>query len=117
MCMTMFFVNLVKKDDVFELKFICNDVCWSVNEFGDDFGVDDFLVKLNVVFQTHVHAFSITTLTGFVFWMLHFFFGSREEFSSTTLLFLRICEECCGNGEEFLFEKMVNSSPMNSPTW
>ena len=108
MCMTMFFINLVKKDDVFELKFICNDVFWSANEFGDDFGVDDFLVKLNVVFQTHVHAFSTTTLTGFVFWMLHFVFGSREEFSSTTLLFLRICEEC-GNGEEFLFEKMVNS--------
>ena len=55
-----------------ELKFICNEVFWSANEFGfgDDFGVDDFFDKTNVVFQTHVHAFSTTTLTGFVFCML-----------------------------------------------
>ena len=61
-----------------ELKFICNEVFWSANEFGDDFGIDDFLDKLNVVFQTHVHAFSTTTLTGFVFCMMRFIFGSCQ---------------------------------------
>ena len=34
-----------------ELKFICNEVFWTANEFGDDFGVDDFLDKINVVFS------------------------------------------------------------------
>ena len=34
-----------------ELKFICNKVFWGANEFGDDFGIDDFLDKLNVVFK------------------------------------------------------------------
>ena len=29
-----------------ELKFICNEVFWSANEFGDDFGIDDFLDTL-----------------------------------------------------------------------
>ena len=33
-----------------EWKFICNDVFWTANEFRDDFGVDDFLNKFNVVF-------------------------------------------------------------------
>jgi hypothetical protein len=36
----------------------------------DNFGVDHFLDKINVVFQTH--AFSTTTLTGFVFCMVRF---------------------------------------------
>ena len=34
-----------------ELKFICNEVFWSANEFGDGFSLDDFLDKLNVVFS------------------------------------------------------------------
>ena len=45
----MFFVNLVKKENVFGLKFMCNEVFWRANEFEDDFGVDDFLDKINVV--------------------------------------------------------------------
>ena len=35
--------------------------------------------------------------------------------------FWNLCKQCVwrefGNGDEFLFEEMVNSSPMNSPTW
>ena len=65
-----------------ELKFICNEVFGSANEFGDDFDVDDFMDKINVVFQTHVHAFSTTTLTGFVFCMMRFIFGSCQLFTS-----------------------------------
>ena len=34
-----------------ELKFICNEVFWTANEFEDDFGIDDLLNKLNVVFS------------------------------------------------------------------
>ena len=75
-----------------ELKFICNEVFWSANEFGDDFGVDDFLNKLNVVFQTHVHAFSTTTLTGFVFCMMRFIFGSCQLFLSTVWMFLEFVQ-------------------------
>ena len=76
-----------------ELKFICNEVFWSANEFGDDFGVDDFLVKINVVFQTHVRAFSTTTLTGFVFCMMRFvFFGSCQLFLSTVWTFLEFVQ-------------------------
>ena len=34
-----------------EWKFICNEFYWTANEFGHDFGMDDFLDKLNVVFS------------------------------------------------------------------
>ena len=61
---------------------------WTANEFEDDFGIDDLLNKLNVVFQTHVHAFSTTTLTGFVFCMMRFIFGSCQLFLSTVWMFL-----------------------------
>ena len=84
----MFIVNLVKKENVLELKFICNEVFWTANEFGDDFGMDDFLDKLNVVFQTHAHAFSTTTLTGIVFCMIRFILGSWQLFLSTVWMFL-----------------------------
>ena len=67
-------------------KFICNEFYWTANEFGDDFGFDDFLDKLNVVFQTHVHAFSTTTLTGFVFCMMRLIFGSCQLFLSTVVM-------------------------------
>ena len=72
---------------VLERKFICNEVFWTANEFEDDFCADDFLDKFNVVFQTHVHAFSTTTLTGFVFCMMRFIFGSCQRFLSTVLMF------------------------------
>ena len=74
-----------------ELKFICNEVFWNANEFGDDFGMDDFLNKLNVVFQTHVHAFSTTTLTGFVFCMMRFIFGSCQTIFVNSLDVFGIC--------------------------
>ena len=67
-----------------ELKLICNKVFWSANEFGDDFGIDDFLVKINVVFQT-------TTLTGFVFCMMRFVFGSCQLFFVNSLDVFGIC--------------------------
>ena len=75
-----------------ERKFICNEVFWTANEFEDDFGIDDFLNKFNVVFQTHVHAFSTTTLTGSVFCMMRFIFGSCQRFLSTVLMFLDFVE-------------------------
>ena len=75
-----------------ELKFICNEVFWTANEFGDDFGMDDFLDKLNIVFQTHVHAFSTTTLTGIVFCMMRFIFGSCQLFLSTVWMFLEFVQ-------------------------
>ena len=75
-----------------ELKFICNEVFWTANEFGDDFGMDDFLDKLNVVFKTHVHAFSTTTLTGIVFCMMRFIFGSCQLFLSTVWMFLEFVQ-------------------------
>ena len=65
---------------------------WTANEFEDDFGIDDFLNKLNVVFQTHVHAFSTTTLTGFVFCMMRFIFGSCQLFLSTVWMFLEFVQ-------------------------
>ena len=74
-----------------QLKFICNEVFWTANEFEDDFGIDDFLDKINVVFQTHVHAFSTTTLTGFVFCMMRFIFGSCQLFLSTVWDVFGIC--------------------------
>ena len=77
---------------VLERKFICNKVFWSANEFGDDFVIDDFLDELNVVFQTHAHAFSTTTLTGFVFCMMRFIFGSCQLFLSTVLMFLEFVQ-------------------------
>ena len=78
-----------------ELKFICNEVFWSANEFGDDFGVDDFLVKINVVFQTHVHAFSTTTLTGFVFCMMRFvFLEAANYFCQQFGRFWNLCKQC-----------------------
>ena len=48
----MFIVNLVKKENVLELKFICNEVFWTANEFGDDFDVtllkkDESLISPN----------------------------------------------------------------------
>ena len=73
-------------------KFICEKVIWSANEFGDDFGIGDLLDKFNVVFQTHVHAFSTTTLTGFVFCMMRFIFGSCQPFLSTVLMFLEFVQ-------------------------
>ena len=97
-----------------------DNVFWSANEFGDDFGMDDFLDKLNVVFQTHVHAFSTATLTGFVFCMMRFIFGSCQVFLSTVWMFFGICAN--GEFEENLememifFGKMVNSALLNSPT-
>ena len=75
-----------------EWKFICNEVFWTANEFEDDFGIDDFLSKFNVVFQTHVHAFSTTTLTGSVFCMMRFIFGSCQPFLSTVLMFLEFVQ-------------------------
>ena len=51
-----------------ELKLICNEVFWSANEFGNEFGVDDFWTRSTLFFK-HMHAFSTTTLTGFVFCM------------------------------------------------
>ena len=75
-----------------ELKFICNEVFWSANEFGDDFGIDDLLDKFNVVFQTQVHAFSTTTLTGFVFCMMRFILGSCQLFLSTVWMFLEFVQ-------------------------
>ena len=75
-----------------EWKFICNEVFWTANEFEDDFGIDDFLNKFNVVFQTHVHAFSTTTLTGSVFCMMRFIFGSCQPFLSTVLMFLEFVQ-------------------------
>ena len=87
-----------------ELKFICNEVFWTANEFEDDFGVDDFLDKINVVFQTHVHAFSTTTLTGFVFCMMRFIFGSCQLFVNSLDVF-----GICTNGafEENLEMEMI----------
>ena len=78
-----------------ELKFMCNEVSWTANEFEDDFGVDDSLDKTNVVFQTHVHAFSTTTLTGIVFCMMRFIFGSCQLFSSTVWMFLEFVQIVC----------------------
>ena len=77
-----------------ELKFICNEVFWSANEFGDDFGIDDFLDKLNVVFQTHVHAFSTTTLTGFVFCMMRLFSEAANYFCRQFGCFWNLCKQC-----------------------
>ena len=74
-----------------ELKFICNEVFWTANEFGDDFGMDDFLDKLNVVFQTHVHAFSTTILTGFVFCMIAFYFRKLPTIFVNSLDVFGIC--------------------------
>ena len=71
-----------------EWKFICNEFYWTANEFEDDFGIDDLLNKLNVVFQTHVHAFSTTTLTGLVFCMMRFIHpASRGVAAHTAGLF------------------------------
>ena len=96
----------MEKNNVLELKFICNEVFWTANEFEDDFGVDDFLDKLNVVFQTHVRAFSTTTLTGFVFCMMRFIFGSCQLFFlSTVWMFFGICAN--GAFEENLEMEMI----------
>ena len=88
-----------------ELKFICNEVFWSANEFGDDFGADHFLDKINVVFQTHVHVFSTTTLTGFVFCMMRFIFGSCQLFFVNSLDVFGICSN--GAFEENLEMEMI----------
>ena len=86
----------MEKNNVLELKFICNEVFWTANEFEDDFGVNDFLDKLNVVFQTHVHAFSTTTLTGFVFCMVRFIFRKLPTifFVNSLDVFWNLCKWC-----------------------
>ena len=96
-----------------ELKFICNEVFSTANEFGDDFGMDDFLDKLDVVFQTHVHAFSTTTLTGIVFCMMRLFSELPTIFVNSLDVF-----GICANStfeekmevEMIYFGKMVNSA-------
>ena len=72
-------------------KFICNEFYWTANEFEDDFGIDDFLNKLNVVFQTHVHAFSTTTLTGLVFCMMRFYFRKLPTIFVNSLDVFGLC--------------------------
>ena len=88
-----------------ELNFICNEVFWSANEFGDDFGVDDFLDKINVVFQTHVHAFSTTTLTGFCFLHDAFYFRKLPTIFVNSLDVFGICAN--GAFEENLEMEMI----------
>ena len=61
----------------------------------DDFGIDDFLDKINVVFQTHVHAFSTTTLTGFVFLHDAFYFRKLPTIFVNSLgCFWNLCKWC-----------------------
>ena len=74
-----------------ELKLICNEVFWSANEFGNEFGVDDFWTRSTLFFK-HMHAFSTTTLTGFVFCMMRFIFGSCQLFLLTVWMLLEFVQ-------------------------
>ena len=74
-----------------ELKFICNEVFWTANEFGDDFGMDDFLDKLNVVFQTHVHAFFNNNLDWICFLHDAFYFRKLPSIFVNSLDVFGIC--------------------------
>ena len=76
-----------------ELKFICNEVFWSANEFGDDFGMSTtFWTRSTLFFKHMCMRFSTTTLTGFVFCMMRLIFGSCQLFLSTVWMFLEFVQ-------------------------
>ena len=51
-----------------------------------------FWSSSTLFFQTHVHAFSTTTLTGFLFCIMRFIFASCQLFLSTVWMFLEFVQ-------------------------
>ena len=101
-----------------EWKFICNEVFWTANEFGDDFGIDDFLNKFNVVFSNTCACVFNHNLDWICFLHDALYFRKLPTVFVNSLDVFGICGNSAfeENMDEFIFGEMVNSALLNSPT-
>ena len=95
----------MEKKNVLELKFICNEVFWTANEFEDDFGVDDFLDKINVVFSNTCACVFNNNLDWICFLHDAFYFRKLPTIFVNSLDVFGICAN--GAFEENLEMEMI----------